>query len=85
MIEEAILNGQDAVKCWIEVAKSVGREIPKPSSDKLPSGKWIQRVPKSLHAKLITEAKREGVSLNTLVTSLIASGLNVNLHQYRNH
>lgn len=73
-IEEAIANGQDAVKCWIEVAESMGREIPQVSSQ-LPSGKWVQRVPKTLHARLVTEAEREGVSLNALVIALIANGL----------
>ena len=80
-IEETVLNGKDALKCWIEAARSTGREIPKPSGNKLPSGKWVQRVPKSLHARLITKAEREGTSLNMLVTSLIASGLGVNQDQ----
>ena len=39
------------------------------------SGKWVQRVPQSLHAKLAARAEKEGVSLNTLVVSLIAEGL----------
>ena len=39
------------------------------------SGKWVQRVPKSLHANLAAKAEKEGVSLNTLVVSLIAEGL----------
>jgi antitoxin HicB len=67
---EAIANGEDAVECWIEAAKAAGRWIPKPSK-KLPSGRWVQRVPKSLHAKLIEQASIEDVSLNTLVISLV--------------
>jgi len=39
------------------------------------SGKWVQRVPKILYAKLAAKAEKEGVSLNTLVVSLIAEGL----------
>lgn len=73
-IEEAIIHGSDAIKCWIEAAKADKREIPKPSQE-LPSGKWVQRVPKSLHAVLISQAKRERVSLNTLVITLITSSL----------
>lgn len=73
-INEAISNGRDAVECWLKAARESGRIIPKPSSE-LPSGKWVQRVPKSMHAKLIEQAKKEGVSLNTLVVSLIAIGL----------
>ncbi|MDQ2946412.1 MAG: toxin-antitoxin system HicB family antitoxin, partial [Acidobacteriota bacterium] len=33
-----------------------------------------QRVPKSLHARLVVRAEKEGVSLNTLVATLIAEG-----------
>ena len=80
-IEETINNGQDAVKCWIEVAKKLGRKIPKACTE-LPSGKWVQRVPKSLHALLISQSKREGVSLNTLVISLIST--NLGMQNYNN-
>lgn len=88
-IEAAINNGQDAVTCWLQAAKESGRIIPKPSEE-LPSGKWVQRVPKSLHAKLIEQAKKEGVSLNTLVVDLIAAGLGLhskgeNVHRAHTH
>ncbi|MDD2711801.1 MAG: toxin-antitoxin system HicB family antitoxin [Simplicispira sp.] len=39
------------------------------------SGKFVARVPKSIHAKLTTRARAEGVSLNALVLALIAEGL----------
>jgi len=73
-IEEAINNGYDAAKCWLAAAKESGREIPSPNEAQ--SGKWVQRVPKSVHTRLIGRAKREGVSLNTLVVSMISDGLN---------
>lgn len=72
-IDEAIENGFDAAKCWIEVANEDNIDIPKPGSSQ--SGKWVQRVPKSVHARLIGKAKEEGVSLNTLVVSMISEGL----------
>lgn len=72
-IEETIDNGFDAAQCWIEAAKQDKKEIPKPGAAQ--SGKWVQRVPKSLHARLIDKAKEEGVSLNTLVVAIIAEGL----------
>ena len=59
----------------------MGRDIPAPSFSPddatVPgaSGKFVARVPKSIHAKLTTRAKVEGVSLNTLVLTLIAEGL----------
>jgi site-specific DNA-methyltransferase (adenine-specific) len=36
------------------------------------SGRFVVRLPKSLHAKLDVEAKREGVSLNQLATTKLA-------------
>ena len=74
-IEEAIRNGEDAVNCWLEVAKASNRTIPKPGDLKQQSGKWVQRVPKSLHLRLVECAKQEGVSLNTLVVTVLAEAL----------
>jgi len=37
------------------------------------SGKFVVRLPKSLHAALEREAKREGVSLNQLVVAKLAA------------
>jgi antitoxin HicB len=73
--EEAIVNGRDAVKCYLLMAKEFGDTIPRPGSFTTSSGQWRQRVPKSLHARLTARAEREGVSLNSLVTTLIAEGL----------
>jgi antitoxin HicB len=39
------------------------------------SGQFRVRVPASLHETLVSHARREGVSLNTLVVSLLAEGL----------
>ena len=37
----------------------------------LPSGKFLQRVPPKLHAKLIVRAREDHISLNTLVTLIL--------------
>ncbi len=74
-IEDAIENGKDAIRCWIEAAKASHRKIPEPGEPEGYSGKWVQRVPKSLHARLVSLAEFEGVSLNTLVTTMIAENL----------
>jgi antitoxin HicB len=73
-IEEAIVNGEDAKRCWIAAMKEAGRPIPPPSVEPVESysGKWQLRAPKSLHRRL---AEREGVSLNTLAVTLLAEGL----------
>lgn len=78
-VEEAIVNGFDAVQCWISVAKETGREVPTPGEIESHSGKWVQRVPRTLHAKLTKQAKREHVSLNTLVVSILSESLGLKL------
>ena len=79
-IEEAIQNGRDAFLGWVSAQADMGREIPKPAyrapeTESPMSGKFVQRVPKTLHAKLAVLAKQEGVSLNTLVLVFIAEGM----------
>ena len=49
--------------------------IPKPGSSGVASGQFRLRVPKTIHARLTSRAEQEGVSLNTLVTAIIAEGL----------
>ena len=71
--EEAIENGLDALQSWLAVAQEFGDDIPRPFS--AVSGRFVQRVPRSLHARLIARAKAEGVSLNTLVVSLVSQGI----------
>lgn len=70
--EEALRHGADAVKAYLLDCEKHGDPIPEPSAA---SGQWRQRVPRSLHARLVARARQEGVSLNTLVTALIAEGL----------
>ncbi|OGQ98427.1 MAG: hypothetical protein A2505_06345 [Deltaproteobacteria bacterium RIFOXYD12_FULL_55_16] len=72
-IEEAIANGMDAEHSWLETAREFGDAIPEPGHAY--SGKWMQRVPKSIHARLTARASQEGVSINSLVASFIAQGL----------
>ncbi len=72
--EEAIREGRDAFRCWMLAHIEDGRPVPLPNSGGEP-GKFVQRLPKSLHAKLAARAKQEGVSLNTLVLAFIAEGL----------
>ena len=78
---EAVENGRDAFIAVVSALTDIGRDIPAPSfspddaAAPGASGKFVARVPKSIHAKLTTRAKTEGVSLNTLVLMLIAEGL----------
>ena len=71
--EKAVENGRLAMEDWLAVAIEFNDAVPVPYSSV--SGRFVQRVPKSLHRQLVEEAKSEGVSLNTLVVSLVAEGL----------
>lgn len=62
--EEAYENLKDAMKGWIETKLEGGFDIPLPVKQNNFSGKFIVRIPKSLHYKLSIEAEEEGVSLN---------------------
>ena len=74
-VEEAIVNGRDALKCCLLTMKEFGDPIPKPGSSGVASGQFRLRIPKTVHARLTSRAEQEGVSLNTLVTAMIAEGL----------
>lgn len=76
-LEEALAEGRDAVAAWIETARAEDREVPVPATDAAHSGKWVQRLPRSLHGRLADRAREEGVSLNTLVATMLAEGLGV--------
>lgn len=71
--EEALVNGRDAVSAWIEAVRAAGREVPAPGNR--PSGKFMTRVPRSVHARLVARAQQEGVSMNALVSAFLAEGL----------
>ena len=70
---EALSELESMKRLWIEDCLERGQEVPEPHVEEtLPSGKWVQRVPRSLHAKLTRAARKEGVSLNQLVTSILS-------------
>lgn len=69
---EALRMIEDAKKAWITVALKRKINIPEPEKDEF-SGKLNVRMPKFLHRKLSYKAKEEGVSLNTLISTTLAS------------
>ena len=77
-IEEAIENGYDAALCWIDAAEEWGHAIPRPWSYKTAkdySGKFLVRLPKSLHRQLAERAEADQVSLNQTVLMLVSQAL----------
>jgi antitoxin HicB len=74
-VEEALASGREALKATMAALKSKKLPVPAPNSGGIASGKFVARVPKTVHAQLATRAKAEGVSLNALVLTFIAQGL----------
>lgn len=72
--EAAIGEAKVAVELWIKTAKKEKRAIPAPTVIPSYSGKFVARIPKSLHEKLAEKARDEGVSLNQYVEYLLAKG-----------
>ena len=62
--QEAYDSLIEAMEGWIETKLDAGFTIPKPINAANYSGKYVVRLPKSLHARLALEAEKEGVSLN---------------------
>ena len=69
--EDALADALAAIEEWKDAARQTGRDVPGPQSP----GQWRQRVPRTLHDKLRRLAQTEGVSLNQLVTSLLAEAV----------
>ncbi|WP_242841761.1 type II toxin-antitoxin system HicB family antitoxin [Desulfitibacter alkalitolerans] len=61
---EAYENLLEAMEGWLEVKLQYNDPIPEPVVDDGYSGKFVVRLPKSLHKKLAIEAEKEGISLN---------------------
>ena len=71
-IEEAIANGQEALRDCVDVFTESGRKLPKPGIE---AAQWRQRLPRTLYSKLTRQAKNEGVSINSFVTAIIAEAI----------
>lgn len=65
---------EEARRLWIETEYEDGHDIPLPSYTEEFSGKFVVRLPRSLHRKLAEEAERQGVSLNQHVVTLLSRG-----------
>jgi antitoxin HicB len=73
--QEAVERVREAMRDWIAVALEDGVPIPEPRTAEDFSGRFLVRIPASLHADLVRNADREGVSLNQFVTSALAGAV----------
>lgn len=72
---------QDAMRAWIESALEDGAPIPEPRQAEEYSGKFVVRVPRSLHRELAMTAERDGVSLNAYVSTKLAYAVGASIAQ----
>lgn len=80
--EEAVSNVYDAMAGWISVALEDGREIPEPRDPDAYTGRFLLRIPRTLHAELARQAQREGVSLNQYVATTLAGAAGWRAREY---
>ncbi len=73
-LEEAYAMLKDAKRAWIATALELGWPIPEPRGEgaSRKSGRFSVRVAPAIHTALTEEAERQGVSLNDLVSSVLA-------------
>lgn len=71
-LEELYKSLDEAMEGYLEVKLENNLAIPVPEAVNNYSGKFLVRMPKSLHQRLVIEASKEGVSLNQLVLYKLA-------------
>lgn len=76
-IDEVWAMLEEAKELWLEVALEDGDYIPEPAPIDTGeySGRFVVRLPQSLHRQLAQRAQQEDTSLNTLVVSLLSAGM----------
>jgi antitoxin HicB len=74
-LPQARKEAADAVRGYLASCRAHGDTVPTPGSGGPASGKFLVRLPKSLHAALVERARVEGVSMNQYLTALVAAGI----------
>ncbi len=73
--DEAMNSLEDVALAWLEGMIASGQHIPAPLDHTGYSGKFVVRMPRSLHRKAAVAAEREGVSLNQFIVSGVAESI----------
>lgn len=71
-VEEAVEALAPAREHWLQTAYERGDLIPLPSTKATYSGKALLTMPPSLHRRLADSARREGISLNQYIVTLLS-------------
>ena len=71
-LSELYENLTEIMKSYLEIKLENNLPIPIPTNVEKYSGKFVVRLPKTLHQRLAVEANKEGVSLNQLVLYKLA-------------
>jgi antitoxin HicB len=68
---------EEAKEGWLELSLEDGDYIPEPAPVEVEeySGKFVVRLPTSLHRQLAKRAEQEETSLNQLIVMLLAEGM----------
>jgi antitoxin HicB len=72
---EALANLESVAISWLEASIERGQRIPEPIESVGFSGKFMLRLPKSLHKKTAHAAARDGVSLNAFISNCVAEAV----------
>ena len=75
--DEAVNRVRAAMVEWLTVVLEEGKEIPEPRelAASFYSGRFLLRIPRSLHAELARAADQEGVSLNHFASAALAGAV----------
>lgn len=71
-LTELYTNLNDIMESYLEIKIENNLPIPMPETAEKYSGKFVVRLPKTLHQRLAIEAYKEGVSLNQLALYKLA-------------
>jgi predicted RNase H-like HicB family nuclease len=71
-LEEAFEKLDDAKFTWVEDCLQRNIEIPQPRPRDSYSGRFLLRLPRSLHRRLVYVAEQEGISLNSYVSNVLS-------------
>lgn len=63
-VNELYESLNETMEGYLEIKLEKGHDIPLPLVENEYSGKFVVRLPKSLHQRLALEAEKEGISLN---------------------